>query len=150
MPETVRCLCIYCSKPADMLMYYTKEYPAGTGRGTRSTLESPVFCCEGCSARAHESLNVCRGGIEGVVCHTFRQLGMMREKEVGYLTSRRGWESNDLATKEYRQLLFSLHYRNRPSKLDLLRASLDWAEKKFSDDEETLGLIGALRLRVQQ
>ncbi len=53
----------------------------------------------------------------------------MKEKEIGWLTSKRGWEINHLATKVYRDLIFSIHYLSLPSKKEILVDSLQWYKK---------------------
>ena len=55
----------------------------------------------------------------------------MKEKEIGWLTSKRGWEINHLATKPFRDLLFSIHYKNIPSKNENLIDSLNWYKKNL-------------------
>lgn len=126
MPVPTRCL--YCQEKASKLLFYTKIYPSG-----KDTIESPIFSCDACSPRAIQDLNICRGGIEGVRTYTFKQLGAMKEKEIGFLTSKKGKEINQLATKTFRQLLFSIHYRNRPSKKDVLKDSLFWYQGTLED-----------------
>jgi len=120
-------MCLYCQdRPAVKFFYYTKTYP-----NNKSTLESPIFCCDECSQKAIESLSFCRGGIENTKYYTFKQLGKMKEKEIGWLTSKRGWEINHLAIKPYRDLLFSIHYRNIPSKNETLIDALNWYRKQL-------------------
>ena len=38
---------------------------------------------------------------------------------------------NHLATKPYRELLFSIHYQNRPSKKEILIEHLEWYQKNL-------------------
>lgn len=113
--------CSYCPESASRLHYYTKQYPSG-----KSTIESPIISCEACVPKALADLNIVRGGIESVQTITFLDLGKKREKEIGWLTSKRGYERNELATKAYRQLLYSIHYLSRPSKKQTLIDSLEW------------------------
>lgn len=120
-------MCLYCQdRPAIKFLYYTKTYP-----NNKSTLETPIFCCEECTTKAVKDLSFCRGGIEDTKCYTFKQLGKMKEKEIGWLTSKRGWEINHLAIKPFRDLLFSLHYKNIPSKNEVLIDSLNWYRKQL-------------------
>ena len=113
--------CSYCKEISSRLHYYSKTYPSG-----KSTIESPIFSCETHSKDALNDLSICRGGIETTQTITFKQLGAMKEKEIAWLTSKRGYERNELSTKSYRQLLFSIHYLNRPSKKQILIDSLEW------------------------
>ncbi len=118
-------LCLYHQdRQSSKLVYYSKTYP-----NNKSTLESPIFCCDECSPKAIKDLDICRGGIEGIKSHSFKQIGKMKEKEIGWLTSKRGWEINHLATKVYRDLLFSIHYLSLPSKKETLVDSLQWYKK---------------------
>ncbi len=125
--------CLYCQQKASKLLFYSKEYPSG-----KDTIESPIFSCESCTSQALRDLNICRGGIEGIKTYTFKQLGAMKEKEIGFLTAKRGKEINHLATKAYRNLLFSIHYQCRPSKKDILIDSLGWykgnIEKRITEE----------------
>ncbi len=113
--------CSYCKEPSSRLHYYTKQYPSG-----KSTIESPLFSCESHIQSALNDLSICRGGIESTQTISFKDFGKKSEKEIGWLTSKRGYERNELATKAYRQLLFSIHYLNRPSKKQTLIDSLEW------------------------
>lgn len=139
MPDLPRCL--YCKEPASKLLFYSKQYPSG-----KSTIEAPIFTCEKCSQNALKDLSICRGGIEGVRAYTFKQLGAMKEKEIAHLTSKRGWEINHLGQKEYRQLLFSIHYRNRPSRKDILRESLVWYQKVIEKENPESSLLESIRI----
>jgi hypothetical protein len=67
--------------------------------------------------------------MEGFRIITFKQLGAMQGKNVGKLCSKRGYEVNHLATKTYRELIFSIHFQSKPSKMDILRDSLKWYQE---------------------
>jgi len=119
MPEPVKCL--YCTKTAVKLHYYSKTYPDG-----KYTIETPIFTCEGCTIKCVGELSICRGGIEGVHVITFKQLGKMKEKELGWLCSNKGKKINHLSNKVYKELIFSIHYQNLPSKKEMLIDGLNW------------------------
>ncbi len=119
MPEPVKCL--YCGKPAIKLHYYSKTYPNG-----KDTVESPIFTCEDCIQKAANDLSICRGGIEGTHVITFKQIGKMKEKELGWLCSKKNREINHLSNKVLKDLIFSIHYQNLPSKKEILIDSLIW------------------------
>lgn len=129
--------CQYCDSTAGLLIYYSKLYPSG-----KDTIESPLFICLNCIDKAKQDLNVCRGGIEGHKIITFKHLGGMQGKAVGKLCSRRGYEINHLATKTYRELIFSIHFQSKPSKMDILRDSLKWyqgrLELKIKDEPDKI------------
>ena len=119
MNEPVKCL--YCGKPSVKLHYYSKTYPNG-----KDTIESPIFTCEDCALKAASELSISRGGIEGTYVITFKQIGKMKEKEIGWLCSKKGKEINHLSNKVYKDLIFSIHYQNLPSKREFLIDGLKW------------------------
>ncbi len=104
--------CQYCDKDSSRLYYYSKTY---ADSGT-DTIESPILCCDECSPKARKDLSIHRGGIEGIFCRTFKEIAGMNEKAIGFLCSRKGKETNHLANKPWRQLLFRIHYLNLPPK----------------------------------
>ncbi len=133
MPEPVKCL--YCGKPASKLHYYSKTYPNG-----KDTVESPIFTCEDCTLKAANDLSICRGGIEGTHIITFKQIGKMKEKELGWLCSKKNRAINHLSNKVLKDLIFSIHYQNLPSKKEILIDGLNWyrglIEKNHMKDED--------------
>jgi hypothetical protein len=118
--------CLYCGEPANQFKFYTKSYPSG-----KSTIENPILCCSDCSDRARQDLAIHRGGIEGVQTITFSELAKMKEKNIGRLCAKRGYEINHLANKIWRSLLFQIHYKNQPSKKEILKDSLSWYQKQL-------------------
>jgi len=118
--------CLYCGEKATQLKFYTKDYPSG-----KPTIESPIFCCNNCSEKAKQDLSICRGGIEGIQTITFSELGKMKERDIGKLCARRGYEINHLANKVWRSLLFRIHYQNQPSRKEILKDSLSWYRKNL-------------------
>ena len=104
--------CQYCAdKDASRLYYYSKTYQSG-----KDTLESPILCCDDCSPKARQDLSICRGGIEGVHVLPFKELAKMSEKQIGFFCSKKGKESNHLANKPWRQLIFRIRYLSLPPK----------------------------------
>ncbi len=107
--------CAYCELPAIKLYFYSKTY-SDTGK---DTIESPIICCDECSLKARQDLSINRGGIEGVFYRTFKMIAKMSEKEIGFFCAKKGKEMNHLANKQWRQLIFRIHYLNLPPKKEL-------------------------------
>lgn len=103
--------CAYCSSSnATHLLFYSKNY------GIRDTIESPILSCDECIPKAKQDLSVDRGGFQGVFYRTFRMIGEMSERQIGYFCSKKGKEVNHLANKQWKGLIFRIHYLNLPPK----------------------------------
>ena len=104
--------CGYCDLPATKLYFYSKTY-SDTGK---DTIESPIICCDECSFKARQDLSVNRGGIEGIFYKTFKSISKMSHKEIVKFFGRKGKEFNHLANRQWRSLMFRIHYLNLPPK----------------------------------
>ena len=105
--------CQYCQvNLASKLYFYSKTY-SDTGK---DTLESPILSCDDCSPKARQDLSIYRGGIEGIHVLPFKEIAKMSEKTIGFFCSKKGKESNHLANKPWRQLMFRIHYLSLPPK----------------------------------
>jgi len=139
--------CLYCGEQASQLKYYTKLYPSG-----KDTIENPILCCSECSEQARQDLSIHRGGIEGIKTITFRELARMKEKHIGRMCSKRGYELNHLANKIWRSLIFQIHYKNQPSKKEILKDSLGWYQGTLEDrmtndfDRRLFGLLDCVHV----
>ncbi len=123
--------CGYCSCLSTKLLFYSKEYPNG-----KTTIESPILSCDLCTEKALADLSIVRGGIEGVYIKTFKELGAMSEKKVGYLLSKKGKETNTLSNKAWKEVIWNIHFTHIPSKKERLIAGLLWYKGVLENKEE--------------
>ncbi len=107
--------CFFCEDPADRLGYFGKLYPF-SGKATR---ENPTFFCPVCwiDPLKREQINCNRGGMEGVFCMTFEDLGKMTDKQVAIFLGRKNYEINHCANPTWRKMIRSIHYLSIPPKV---------------------------------
>ena|SRR3990170_611611 len=135
MPTEVWPRCTYCSNQAQNLIFYSKSYPSG-----KDTIEAPLFICEECRPKGYKDLSVCRGGIEGIVRYSLRDIALMSDKKVGVLCGKRNYERNELAVPHWRKIIFRVHKMFQPSKKERLIELLEWykslLEKNINSETE--------------
>lgn len=109
--------CFFCFDiPADRIGYYEKIYSDG-----KSTIENPTFFCKSCweDLTKRKLISSCRGGIEGVFCFTFSSIAKMTPKTLGFLTSKKMYQINNLGNPIWKKMLFNIHYLGLPPKKGL-------------------------------
>jgi hypothetical protein len=106
--------CFFCGAPADRIGFFAKLYQ----HSGKSTKENPTLFCESCwsDPLKREQISNVRGGIEGVFCHLFSDLGKMTESEIGKITSRVRYEINHLSSRIWRRQVYQIHYLSIPPK----------------------------------
>jgi hypothetical protein len=104
--------CYFCQDDADRIAYFSKFYPGST----KDTIENPLFSCDKCYLKPDmmKKLNFIRGGMSGVTCLKFKNLGGMTEKRIAYYLSKKFFEINHLSNPYWRKILFRIHFLNLP------------------------------------
>ena len=80
------------------------------------TRENPTFFCASCwnDPLKREQINCDRGGMDGVFCIIFKDLGKMSNKQIGYFLRENNYEINHFASPTWRKMIWQIHFLSIP------------------------------------